>query len=135
LLALDAPEWWSVPPFKERRPSKLVSHLGHLRRQSLYAGCSVKIVVDDPGPTPSCEEDKVEQTKLSATDFDSVELRPHRQVWLVTLPAAAHLLGVSRSKLYELVAAGELPTVRIGRSRRVAVADLEEFVRRCRTVQ
>jgi excisionase family DNA binding protein len=56
-------------------------------------------------------------------------------VWLVTLPGAARLLEVSRSKLYELVAAGELPTVRIGRSRRIAVADLEEFVRRCRDVR
>lgn len=97
-------------------------------------GVLSRTVVDDPGPTPSSEEEKVERAKLTATDLDRVELRPHRQVWLITLPAAARLLGVSRSKLYELVAAGELPTVRIGRSRRIAVADLEEFVRRCRTL-
>ena len=47
---------------------------------------------------------------------------------MVTIPAAAHLLGVSRSKLYELLGEGELPTVRIGRSRRIAIADLEAFV-------
>jgi excisionase family DNA binding protein len=88
-----------------------------------------------PDRHPSREEEKVEPTKLSATDLDNDDLRAHRQVWLVTLPAAARLLGVSRSKLYELVAAGELPTVRIGRSRRVAVSDLEVFVRRCRTLQ
>jgi excisionase family DNA binding protein len=88
-----------------------------------------------PDRHPSHEEHKVEQAKLSATDLDNDELRAERQVWLVTLPAAARMLGVSRSKLYELVAAGELPTVRIGRSRRVAVSDLEVFVRRCRTLQ
>ena len=53
-------------------------------------------------------------------------------VRLVTIPAAATLLGVSRSKLYELLGEGELPTVRIGRSRRIAIADLEAFVGRCR---
>jgi excisionase family DNA binding protein len=80
------------------------------------------------------EEDQVEPTEATTgSESDGVELPPHRQVWLVTLPAAARLLGVSRSKLYELVAAGELPTVRIGRSRRIAVADLEALVRRCRT--
>ena len=53
-------------------------------------------------------------------------------VRLVTIPAAAQLLGVSRSKLYELLGEGALPTVRIGRSRRIAIADLEAFVGRCR---
>ena len=77
----------------------------------------------------------MEPTDLTTPEPAGVELRPHRQVWLVTLPGAARLLEVSRSKLYELVAAGELPTVRIGRSRRIAVADLEEFVRRCRDVR
>jgi len=55
-----------------------------------------------------------------------------RQVRLVTIPTAAQLLGVSRSKLYELLGDGELPTVRIGRARRIAIADLEVFVQRCR---
>ena len=53
-------------------------------------------------------------------------------VRLVTVPAAATLLGVSRSKLYVLLGEGALPTVRIGRSRRIAIADLEAFVGRCR---
>ena len=55
-----------------------------------------------------------------------------RHVRLLTIPVAAQLLGVSRSKLYELFAQGELPTVRIGRSRRIAIADVEVFVNRCR---
>jgi len=54
-------------------------------------------------------------------------------VRLVTITTAADWLGLSRSKLYELLAAGELPTVRIGRSRRIAVTDLEAFIDRRRT--
>jgi excisionase family DNA binding protein len=47
---------------------------------------------------------------------------------LLTIVDAARLLGISRSKLYELLADGELASVRIGRTRRIAVSALEEFV-------
>jgi excisionase family DNA binding protein len=47
---------------------------------------------------------------------------------LLTIVDAARLLGISRSKLYELLADGELPSVRIGRTRRISTSDLEEFV-------
>ena len=53
---------------------------------------------------------------------------PEGSFRLVTIPVAAQLLGVSRSKLYELLGEGALPTVRIGRSRRISIADLETFV-------
>lgn len=49
-------------------------------------------------------------------------------VQLLTIVDAAHHLGISRSKVYELLAAGELPSVRIGRTRRIALAAIEEFV-------
>ncbi len=49
-------------------------------------------------------------------------------VKLLTVIEAARELGISRSKVYELLADGELPSVRIGRTRRIAVAALEEFV-------
>lgn len=38
---------------------------------------------------------------------------------LVSIPEAANALGVGRSKLYELIAAGRLETVTIGRRRLV----------------
>jgi excisionase family DNA binding protein len=38
---------------------------------------------------------------------------------------AAEVLGISRSKAYELVASGELPSVKIGTVRRVPVTALE----------
>jgi excisionase family DNA binding protein len=49
-------------------------------------------------------------------------------VKLLTVVEAARVLGISRSKLYELLADGELPSVRIGRTRRITVLALEEFV-------
>jgi excisionase family DNA binding protein len=47
---------------------------------------------------------------------------------LLTIVEAARHLGISRSKVYELLADGELPSVRIGRTRRIALAALEEFI-------
>lgn len=37
-------------------------------------------------------------------------------------------LGVSRAKVYEMIASGELPSVRIGRSVRVPAASLERWI-------
>jgi excisionase family DNA binding protein len=47
---------------------------------------------------------------------------------LLTIVDAARHLGTSRSKLHELLAAGELPSVRIGRTRRITMSTLEAFV-------
>jgi excisionase family DNA binding protein len=51
---------------------------------------------------------------------------------LLTTGEAAALLGLSRSKLYELMAAGLVESVRIGRARRVPPEALETYVRRLR---
>ncbi len=49
---------------------------------------------------------------------------------LLTIPEAVDVLNVSRSILYELLLAGEITSVKIGRSRRVPMCSLEEFVAR-----
>jgi excisionase family DNA binding protein len=51
---------------------------------------------------------------------------------LLRVPDVAALLGVGRSTVYELIAVGELETVHIGRSCRVPLAALEEYVSRLR---
>ncbi len=43
---------------------------------------------------------------------------------LLRVGEAAETLGISRSKCYELIASGELPSVKIGQSVRVPVQDL-----------
>jgi excisionase family DNA binding protein len=47
---------------------------------------------------------------------------------LLTVPEAAQALAISRSKLYELLAAGLVRSVRIDGSRRVPIEALETYV-------
>ena len=46
---------------------------------------------------------------------------------------AAETLGVSRARLYQLLATGEIGSVKIGASRRVPAVDLEAYVSRLRS--
>jgi excisionase family DNA binding protein len=48
---------------------------------------------------------------------------------LLTISEATHVLAISRSKLYGLLNSGHLPSVHIGRSRRIRMTDLEDFVK------
>ncbi|KJF15808.1 helix-turn-helix domain protein [Acidithrix ferrooxidans] len=47
---------------------------------------------------------------------------------LLTVPEAGAALSISRSKVYELLESGSLASVYIGRSRRIRVSDVEDFV-------
>jgi excisionase family DNA binding protein len=47
---------------------------------------------------------------------------------LVRPTEAAEILGLGRSKVYELLASGELPSVRIGKSIRVPLEALRQWV-------
>jgi excisionase family DNA binding protein len=49
-------------------------------------------------------------------------------VLLVRPEDAASALGVSRTKVYELMASGRLSSLKIGRSRRIPVEALNAFV-------
>jgi excisionase family DNA binding protein len=56
------------------------------------------------------------------------------KVWL-RVPEAAELLGLPRTRTYELIQRGELPAVRIGeRSIRINRAELERFLLESRRV-
>ena len=47
---------------------------------------------------------------------------------LLTPEEAARALRVGRNKVYELIASGELPSVKLGRCRRIPVDALRQFV-------
>lgn len=62
---------------------------------------------------------------LEDTQEPNAGLRP----LAVKPPAAARLLGISRSQLYELMAAGDLPSFYAGsRCRLIAISDIEAFI-------
>lgn len=50
----------------------------------------------------------------------------------VRINDAARMIGIGRTKLYELISSGELETIKIGKATRVTAASLHELVRRLR---
>lgn len=46
-----------------------------------------------------------------------------------TVKEVAAMLSLSRSHLYELIHAGEIDTIKIGRARRITRKQLDEYVR------
>ena len=54
--------------------------------------------------------------------------------WL-KVPEVAEVLRIARSRAYELVADGEIPSVRIGRSVRVSRRELERWLEEQRQPQ
>ena len=56
------------------------------------------------------------------------ESAKHSEPLLLRASEVAHLLALGRSKVYELMNTGELPTVRIGAAVRVSAKALQEWV-------
>lgn len=54
--------------------------------------------------------------------------KPSLEPLLVRVEEAARMLSLSRSTIYEMMDAGELPSVRRGSARRIPVAALREWV-------
>ena len=46
----------------------------------------------------------------------------------VRIPVAVQLTGIGRSKLYELIAAGEIETAKVGASTLITVASLRRLI-------
>ncbi len=57
-----------------------------------------------------------------------ISVADKREPLLVTVEVAAALLSVSRATLYVLLSKGILPSLTIGRSRRMSVAALRELI-------
>lgn len=56
------------------------------------------------------------------------ETRPEKK-WL-RVREGAHITSLSESRMYELIAEGEIKVVRVGRSVRIPVVELSEWMRR-----
>lgn len=59
-----------------------------------------------------------------------IDQRPSMPPFLIDKGAAAELLGISERYVERLVATGELASVRIGRLRRLRVADVQAYCAR-----
>lgn len=61
----------------------------------------------------------------------------HRSDLRLLLPVgeAAEALGIGRTKVYELISVGELESVHIGRSCRVPVTALQDYIERLRSAE
>ena len=51
---------------------------------------------------------------------------------LVTVETAAEMLGISRSVVYQKIGSEEIESIKIGRSRRIPVEAIEQYVERLR---
>lgn len=49
---------------------------------------------------------------------------------LLDLATAGRYIGISRSRMYQLVRAGEIRSVHIGKLHKVAVAELDDYIAR-----
>jgi excisionase family DNA binding protein len=61
----------------------------------------------------------------------SEKVRPllGKDLQLLTVVEVSQILGIGRSKVYELLYKGDLRSVKIGGSRRIRYSDLGEYVR------
>jgi excisionase family DNA binding protein len=63
-----------------------------------------------------------------ATGSDSPPYTPAQSAILLTLADAAARLSISRGSMYDLIRRGLVPSIQIGRLRRVSVAALNDFI-------
>lgn len=64
------------------------------------------------------------------TQTSALEGPPPRQV--LTVEQVRQELGVSHATIYRLLATGDLASFKVGRCRRVAAVDLQDFIERQR---
>jgi excisionase family DNA binding protein len=64
------------------------------------------------------------------TGFEFATLPLPLEPLTVRIPVAVQLTGIGRSKIYELIAAGRLDTVKVGASTLITVASLRRLVQR-----
>lgn len=67
--------------------------------------------------------------KTTRSSGSSASARPTERI-TVRVPRAAELLGIGRTKLYELIAAGEVDVVKLGRATLITMRSIEALIDR-----
>ncbi len=76
------------------------------------------------------------RARLSVVMNETTDERTERpdRLLLLTIVEAGRVLSIGRTTMYELIGAGEIAVVHIGRAVRIPVAELDAFVaRQCRS--
>jgi excisionase family DNA binding protein len=76
---------------------------------------------------PEIEEDHM-PARTAAIPAARRTPEPPVERMLLTVEEAATVLGVGRSLMFELIASGQIESVRVGRLRRLRPEDLREYV-------
>ena len=71
---------------------------------------------------------KDNSTRLQALQFNENGSPLGIAPLLVTVETACFLLSLGRSKVYELIASGALPSLRIGSARRIPVTAVQDWI-------
>jgi excisionase family DNA binding protein len=71
----------------------------------------------------------------AADDFPDPHNRSSLTPITVRISDAARMLGISRSRVYELITSGDIEVIKLGRSTLVPVAGLHALVQRLREEQ
>ena len=69
-----------------------------------------------------------QRDKRKKEDVSRPRIEEYGKQELLKAADAANILNIGKSKMYQMMQRGEIPTVRLGRSVRVRVVDLEEFI-------
>lgn len=112
--AAEAPQLWEI------------SDLLAARRSEAHARARLRPVSSAAAP------ERPLAPEPSGSRLDPGARQRSEVVLLLSIEETARALGLGRSKTYELIAAGELETVHIGRAVRVPVDAVESFVQRLR---
>jgi excisionase family DNA binding protein len=104
-------------------PRTTVRTIVRVADSSIVFGTSRFVVVSHRGP--QCLYTDMTTTSATPTDHDR-ETRP----LLISIAQAAAILAVSRSSIYQLIWNEQLTPIRIGRSVRFTIEQIEDFVAR-----
>ena len=60
--------------------------------------------------------------------YESREVSMDTERLLLTIPEVAVRMGLGRSLVYQLVMSGDIPSIKLGRARRVPAKALDQFI-------
>ncbi len=130
-LALDDCRVGIAESYADRTPATKPTE--HAARPSASAPTYPNLDANVLRPRPS-RKHTLAAFPSGKADDTAGDSDPEPAPLLLTIPDAGRLLGVGRTTMYELIGAGEVEVVHIGRAARIPLESVERFVDRLRSV-